>query len=63
MTDQNHIKILSNEDVRMSYAVGGGAVRVAEFNRWLKSVQEEAYKAGAEDALEEADMNMRMVGY
>ena len=63
MTDQNHIKILSNEDVRMSYAVGGGAVRVAEFNRWLKSVQEEAYKAGAEDALEEGHMNTRMVGY
>jgi hypothetical protein len=46
MTDQNYIKILSNEDVRMSYAVGGGAVRVAEFNRWLKSVQEEAYDEG-----------------
>jgi hypothetical protein len=39
------------------------AAKSRAFDVWLKSVQEEAYKAGAEDALEEADMNMRMVGY
>jgi hypothetical protein len=39
------------------------AAKSRAFDVWLESVQDQAYKAGAEDALEEADMNMRMVGY
>jgi len=46
MSEQNHIRILSDEDVRMVYVAKGGEVKVAEFNRWLESVKLEAYDEG-----------------
>ena len=46
VSEQDGIRILSDEDVRMGYVAKGGEVKVAEFNRWLESVKLEEFRAG-----------------